>query len=108
VGLSSVTGAFRRPNFSQRGPNLRRLAGLSGWAALLGVIGLGVGVRGLIAILVGEVPGWYQPTLIMMGLIGLGMIAGAFLTVQRGILPWLLLGASSVVLLASIIVTSQA
>jgi hypothetical protein len=106
AGLSSVTGAFRRPDLSRGGPNPRRLAGLAGWAAALGLLGLVVGVRGLVAILIGGIPGWYEPTLIGMGLVGIGLTSGAFLTVQRGQLPWILLGAGTAVLLSSIVATS--
>jgi hypothetical protein len=65
-----------------------------------------VGVRGLVAILVGGIPGWYEPTLIVMGLVGIGLTASAFLAVQSGRLPWYLLGGGTVVLLTSIVVTS--
>jgi hypothetical protein len=105
AGLSSVTGAFRRPTLTQRGPKLRTLAGLAGWAAAVGVIGLAVGARGLILILATNPPGWYEPTLITMGLVGIALTAAAFLTVQYRYVPWILLGASSAVLLASIIAT---
>ncbi len=105
TGLAPVAGAFRRPTQSRGGPDQRRLAALAGWAALLGVVGLIVGIRGLIAILVGGIPGWYEPTLIVMGLVGIALTSGAFLTVQHGRLPWYLLGAGSVVLLSSIIAT---
>jgi hypothetical protein len=105
AGLSSVTGAFRRPAAPRRGPKLRKLAGLAGWAAALGVVGLVVGVRGLILILVARIPHWYEPTLITMGLIGIALTAVAFLTVQYRYVPWALLGLSSADLLASIIVT---
>ena len=108
AGLSSVTGAFRRPVLRQRGPQLRTLAGLAGWAATLGVVGLVVGVRGLLVILVSKPPHWYEPTLITMGLIGIALTAAAFLTVQYRYVPWTLLGLSSGVLLASIIVTNAA
>ena len=106
AGLSSVTGAFRRPTFTRPGPPLRVLAGLSAWAAALGGIGLLVGVRGLIAILVGGIPTWYEPTLITMGLVGIALPAAGFLTVQQRPLPWIFLGAGTAVLLASIIVTA--
>ena len=106
AGLSSVTGAFRRPTFARPGPPLRVLAGLSAWAAALGGIGLLVGVRGLIAILVGGIPNWYEPTLITMGLVGIALTAAGFLTVQQRPLPWIFLGAGTAVLLASIIVTA--
>jgi hypothetical protein len=107
AGLSSVTGAFRRPVITRRGPKLRTLAGLAGWAAAIGVIGLVVGVRGLVAILVGKIPSWYEPTLITMGLTGIALAAAAFLTVQYRRLPWILLGASTGVLIASIVITAR-
>ena len=105
AGLSSVTGAFRRPAVPRGGPKLRRLAALAGWAAAIGVIGLAVGVRGLILILVTKAPGWYEPTLITMGLVGIAVTAAAFLTVQHRYVPWALLGLGSADLLASIIAT---
>jgi hypothetical protein len=108
AGLSSVTGAFRRPVLRQRGPQLRTLAGLAGWAATLGVVGLVIGIRGLLVILVGKPPHWYEPTLIILGLVGIALAAGAFLTVQYKRVPWVLLGLSSAVLLASIIVSNAA
>src|SRR5438445_155878 len=89
AGLSSVTGAFRQVTAPpQRGPALRRLAGLAGWAATLGVVGLAVGARGLVAILVGGIPRWYEPMLVAMGIFGVVLTAGAFLTARRGPLPW--------------------
>ena len=108
AGLSSVTGAFRRPVLRQRGPKLRKLAGLAGWAAALGVVGLVVGIRGLLVIMVSKPPHWYEPTLITMGLIGIALTAAAFLTVQYRQVPWILLGLGSAVLLASVIVTNAA
>jgi hypothetical protein len=108
VGLSSVTGAFRRPTFARPGPPLRVLGGVAAWAAAIGGLGLAVGVRGLVAILVGGLPGWYEPTLIVMGLLGIGLTAAAFLTVQQRPLPWLFLGAGTTVLLSSIITTALA
>jgi hypothetical protein len=108
VGLSSVTGAFRRPTLGRRGPRLRRLAGLAGWAAVLGASGLVIGVRGLIVLLATKPPHWYEPTLIGMGLAGIALTVGAFLTVQHRYLPWALLGLSSAVLVASIIATNSA
>ena len=107
AGLSSVTGAFRRPALNRPGPPLRVLAGLAGWAGALGVIGLMVGVRGLVAILVGGIPGWYEPTLIILGLVGIGLTAAAFVTVQQRPIPWILLGTGTGVLLAAIIATAM-
>lgn len=106
AGLSSVTGAFRQISPPpRRGPALRRLAALAGWAALLGVVGLGVGVRGLIAILVGGIPKWFEPTIIALGFSGIVLTSGAFLTARRGPWAWLFLLAATGVLVASIVVS---
>ena len=107
-GLSSVTGAFRRRQAPSGGPKLRTLAGLAGWAAALGMVGLVVGVRGLILILVSQVPHWFEPTLVIMGLVGIALTAAAFLTIRYRYVPWVLLGLSTVVLIAAAITTSAA
>jgi hypothetical protein len=88
-------------------PSQRRLAGLCGWAALLGFLGVATGARGLVAILV-KAPTWYEPTLIIIGLTGIALAAVAFLTVQYDYIPWLFLTLSSAALLAAIITTAQA
>jgi hypothetical protein len=89
-------------------PTLRRLAGLSGWAALLGVIGMAVGIRALVALIAGGAPEWYEPTLIMIGIAGIVITAAAFVTARRGNIPWILLGTASAVLLTSLIITGVA
>ncbi len=89
------------------GPRPRRLVGLCTWAALLGFLGLAVGVRGVIAILV-KAPHWYEPTLITLGLAGIATAAVAMLTVRYHLYPWLFLALSSGILLASILATAAA
>ncbi len=108
TGVSTVTGVFRRPTIPrQRGPKLRTLAGLAAWAAALGLGGLVMGIRGLIIIIATRPPHWYEPTMIVMGLVGIALTAGAFLTVQHRHAPWALLGLSSVDLLTSMIISGS-
>src|SRR5690606_3791708 len=52
-------------------PRLRQLMGVGGWAAVLGGIGLIIGLRGHIGILTGEPPTWYEPSLISVGIVGI-------------------------------------
>jgi hypothetical protein len=85
-------------------PASGRLAGLCTWAALLGFVGVAVGGRGLVAILV-KAPQWYESTLIALGLSGIGLTVVAFLTVHFRYVPWLFLMLSSSVLVASIVAT---
>jgi hypothetical protein len=87
---------------------LGRLAGVAGWAALIGLVGMVVGIRGQFAVLFSTAPGWYQPTLIIIGLAGIALTSAAFLTVQHGHVPWLLLGAGTAAVIAAIVVTSVA
>jgi hypothetical protein len=108
AGLSSVTGAFRMPVTARSGPRLARLAGVCGWAALIGLVGMAVGIRGLFAVLFSTTPGWYLSTLIIIGLGGIALTSAAFLTVQYGHVPWLLLGAGTAAVIAAIVVTSVA
>jgi hypothetical protein len=96
-------------NAAQRipAPRLRQIAGVSGWAALLGVLGLLVAVRALLGI-IGGAPTWYEPTMIVIGLSGIAAATIGFLTVHIRVIPWLAMTASSVALLASIVVTGFA
>jgi hypothetical protein len=91
----------------ERVPTQRRIAGLCGWAALLGFLGVAVGVRGLVAILV-KAPDWYEPTLVVLGLGGIALAVVAFLTVHYRYVPWFFLTLSSGTLLTAIIATGKA
>jgi hypothetical protein len=89
-------------------PRLRQLIGVCGWAAVLGGVGLVIGIRGLIGVLAGNPPGWFEPTMIVVGFVGISLTVAAFLTVHRNRAPWVYLGASSLSLIAAMIVTAQA
>jgi hypothetical protein len=87
---------------------MRQLMGVCGWAALLGGLGLVIGIRGFIGDLMGKAPGWYEPSMIVVGILGIGLTVGAFVTVNRGRLPYALLGAASAVLLTALFFTVMA
>lgn len=89
-------------------PRMRQLVGVCGWAAILGGLGLVIGVRGFIGDLMGKAPGWYESAMIIVGILGIGLTVGAFVTVNRGRLPYALLGAASAVLLIALIITANA
>jgi hypothetical protein len=89
-------------------PRLRQLMGVCAWAAVLGGIGLVVGVRGLIGVLTANPPGWYEPAVSVVGLTGIALTVAAFLTVQRRSLPFALLGAATAVLAVALILTANA
>lgn len=89
-------------------PRMRQLMGVCGWAAVLGGLGLVIGIRGFIGDLMGKAPGWYEPAMIIVGILGIGLTVSAFVTVNRGRLPYALLGAATFVLLTALFFTASA
>lgn len=91
-----------------RQPRLRQMLGVCGWAALLGVVGLVVGIRGFVATLMEAAPGWYEPAMIAVGIVGIGLTVGAFATVYRRRMPYILLSAATITLAYAILLTVTA
>jgi len=89
-------------------PRMRALAGAAVWALLLCLGGLVCGVLGLIQIVSGSASGWYEPVIIVVGVLGLALAAAAFPLVERRGLPWLLLAASTVTLIGGYVLTAAA
>lgn len=100
---STVLPVVRRPQ-----PRIRQMVAVCAWAAVLGVLGLAVGIRGFVADLLEETPGWYEPTMIGTGLAGILLTVGAFVQVHRKRMPYVLLGAATLVLSYAIVVTALA
>jgi hypothetical protein len=98
----------RRPWIARPEPRLRQLMGVCGWAAVLGGVGLIIGIRGFIGVLGNDAPGWYEPSIAVAGIAGIALTVGAFLTVHRRTEPWVMLGLSSVALVVSMMLTSAA
>jgi hypothetical protein len=98
---------FRLPRADDPVPGQRRIAGICGWAASLGIAGLIVGAMALLSML-GGTPGWYEPTVILIGLGGIVCTIGALASVHRHRLPFVLLGAASAALLTAAAVTLTA
>ena len=80
----------------------RRLIGVSAWALALGACGFVLGIVAMLR-MIGEVPGWFKPSFVTCGVVGLALIIGGFITVQYQRLPWLLLGSSTVLLLVGVV-----
>ncbi|MGH8880116.1 MAG: hypothetical protein ACRD0P_22655 [Stackebrandtia sp.] len=80
----------------------RRLIGASIWALALGSCGFVIGAIALIQIM-SDAPGWFEPTFGAVGVIGLGLIIAAFITVQRRVVPWVLLGASTALFIVGVV-----
>ncbi|GAA2390597.1 hypothetical protein [Dactylosporangium salmoneum] len=96
--------AFRLPTEADPRPANRQIAAVCAWAAALGLGGMAVALRAFVG-LVAEYRGWYAPTVVTIGLLGLACTIGAFASVHRRRLPFALLGVASVSLLIGWIVT---
>ena len=106
---SSVAAADKAPmRKSPPEPRLRQLMGVCGWAAVLGGVGLVIGIRGLIGVLAGDPPSWFEPAMIVVGTGGIALTVAAFATVHRRRAPWILLGASSLFLITAMILIARA
>jgi hypothetical protein len=96
---------FRFPAADDPAPPARRLLAMSGYAALLGLAGVGVGLRGLLSVIAG-VPDWYVPVLALAALVAVALTVGSFLSVHRRWLPWALLLAAAVPLTGAVVLTA--
>lgn len=95
----ALTVRFRLPAADDPAPAQNHLAGVCGWAAVLGLAGMVTALRAFIA-LVGHSPPWYAPTVIGVGVLGILSTIGAFASVHRRRLPWILLSFATAALLA--------
>jgi hypothetical protein len=103
AGLARVTMAMREP-VRKESPAPRRLVGLASWAAILGILGAILAIRDGVGIMIGA-PAWFFPTVAAIGIIGVCLTMGAFLTARARTVPWLLLGLASCALLGAFVTT---
>jgi hypothetical protein len=93
--------SFRLPAHQDPEPDPGRLVGLCSWAAALGLLGLPVAGRAWVAFHTEAVPGWFEPLVVTMGVVGITLTAAAFLAIHRRHLPWLLLTAATATLITT-------
>jgi hypothetical protein len=103
----ALAGLFRLPGADDPAPDARRLAGVCGWAGALGLGGAPIAIRLLLNLFQVD-GGWYGPTIIVIGLVGLLATVGAFASLHRGRLPWIMLGVGTIALAAATLVTAVA
>ncbi|MFD0594346.1 hypothetical protein ACFQZ4_19435 [Catellatospora coxensis] len=85
---TAVTSRFRLPGEDDPAPRTGRLLGLCVWAAALGFLGLIPGGRLAVALAMNlDVPSWYAPTALTIGVLGVAAIAAGFAAIHRYRLP---------------------
>ena len=92
---------FRFPTPYDPHPGTARVLGMAVYGALLGLAGVGVGLRGFVSVL-GGVPTWYVPVLTVSGVASIVLAIGAFLSIHRARLPWILLAVAAAPLMGAI------
>lgn len=85
---------------------MRHLMGLCAWAAAVTLIGLAVGIWVMIRLMSHGIPDWYEPVIVLTGLAGVGLEIAAFVNMDKGNLPWALMGGSTLMLFVSIGITA--
>ncbi|MGH8792076.1 MAG: hypothetical protein ACRDXX_05440 [Stackebrandtia sp.] len=81
---------------------IRRLMGVSAWAVTLAVAGLPLGTIGMF-VTMGDTPGWFEPLFIAAGVFGLILVIVSFVTIRYRYVPWILLGASTVMFVGGVV-----
>jgi hypothetical protein len=105
----SGTGrVFRLPNPGDPSPPTTKLVAMCAWATGLGLLGLLVAAPSVLAMWRGSTPNWYEPSFIAVGLAGIGLTLGAFMSIQRRRLPWIMLVLATIALVAAIVLTLRA
>lgn len=92
----NIASVFRLPGTHDPSPDNGQLIGICAWAMGLGVVGLLIALRGLVGIVSGHAPNWYEPALIGTGLAGILFTVLAFLTIQRRYVPWIMLAVATI------------
>jgi hypothetical protein len=104
-GFGGDDALFRFPAADDPAPAPARLLGMSLYAAALGLTGVGVGARGLFTALGGSAF-WFMPVLALLSLVSVGSAVGAFLSIHRPSLPWLLLFGASVPMAGAVLLAA--
>jgi hypothetical protein len=96
---------FRFPAPDDPAPEPARLLAMALYSAVLGLAGVGVGVRAIVTVF-GGTAFWYVPALCVFGLLSVTLVVGSFLSIHRPALPWTLLGAATMTLAVDVLLAS--
>jgi hypothetical protein len=108
AALKTVTAPRPVVPTRQAPPESGRILAICGWAALLDLAGLVVGVRGGLALIASNPPQWYLISLLISGGAGIAVTSAAFLTVRLRSVPWVLLLLGTAALITSGVFTAHA
>ena len=98
--------AFRMPAETDPEPSTRRLLTMCAWAGTLGLLGLAVTIRGLAAVFAGLASHRYTTAILITGVTGIALTVGAFTSIHRRRLPWIMLTLATIPLAAAVTLTT--
>jgi hypothetical protein len=98
-----LRATFQLPDGRNPVPHPIRLLAICTWAAGLGLVGLPIAARSSIAIIAGAVPGWFEPVVVAVGMLGILVTATTFAAMHHRWLPWLLLLVGTVALVGNLL-----
>ena len=96
---------FRFPAPDDPSPETSRLLAIALYSAVLGLAGVGIGVRAIVTVF-GGTSFWYVPALCIFGLMSVTLVIGSFLSIHRPALPWVLLAGATTTLAADVLLAS--
>ncbi len=100
---NAVSSRFRLPGEDDPSPRSGRLLGLCTWAAALAFLGLIPGGRLAFAVALSlELPSWYAPVSLTLGILGIAAVTAGFFALHRDRLPLYLFTAATALLLANL------
>jgi hypothetical protein len=100
---AAVNKHFRLPTPDDPTPSTPWLLLITGWAAALGLVGLLPAAQVAVMVLFNtKGPSWYPTTTVIIGVIGLALVAAGFASIHRNRLPLAMLTAASALLIANV------
>ncbi|BCJ70834.1 hypothetical protein CS0771_03780 [Catellatospora sp. IY07-71] len=106
---NAVSSRFRLPGEDDPSPRSGRLLGLCTWAAAMAFLGLIPGGRLAFSLALNlDLPPWYAPVSLTLGVLGVAAVAAGFFAVHRHRLPLYLFTAATLLLLTNLVLVYTA
>lgn len=100
---TAVSSRFRLPGEDDPSPRSGRLLGLCAWAAAMAFLGLIPGGRLAFSLALNlNLPPWYAPVSLTLGVLGVAAVAAGFFAIHRERLPVYLFTVATTLLLANL------
>lgn len=100
--LEGTRARFRLHTEDDDAPGNARVLAMTLVAVVCVFVGLVPAGRMMAALAMGHGPWWYPVVTVTLGVVGVGLITAAFAAIHRALLPWCLLAAALMMLVANV------